>query len=183
MAKFPEIYIIPSGINKNVADVILDEMKNAPLEKSRVTTENPSTRNSLHSWIHTDHWISGMMSHFIYCANINAFEYDLSSWTSKIQYTVYEGKGTGYTWHTDNLHCLYQQNHVRKLSISLCLSSKDDYDGGELQILSGGNEMHTFKMDIGDVIVFPSDYNHRVRPLKSGKRISLVGWMGGPKFK
>ena len=55
------------------------------------------------------------------------------------------------------------------------LSSKDDYEGGEFQVMMG-NKMFSYKMDVGEAIVFPSDCLHRVRPLKSGKRVSLVGW-------
>ena len=46
-----------------------------------------------------------------------------------------------------------------------------------------GTLERNFKMDMGYVIIFPSDSLHRVRPIKSGKRISLVGWYAGPKFK
>ena len=44
-------------------------------------------------------------------------------------------------------------------------------------------KMKTFKPQMGDAIIFPSTTRHRVRPLKSGKRISLVGWYGGPAFR
>ena len=46
-----------------------------------------------------------------------------------------------------------------------------------------GNYQETKKLDYGDVVVFPSIIPHRVRPIKSGKRYSLVGWYGGPPFK
>jgi predicted 2-oxoglutarate/Fe(II)-dependent dioxygenase YbiX len=49
--------------------------------------------------------------------------------------------------------------------------------------MSGPRNMKTISMDVGDVIIFPSDIIHRVRRLKSGKRISLVGWYGGPAFR
>jgi len=183
MSKHEEIYVIPSGISKRVAETICLELENLPLYTSEVTSGNKNVRNSKVSAIPTDHWISGMMYHFIHCANINSFGYDLHFWSGNVQYTVYDGKQTGYAWHTDNLTSAFDKSHVRKLSMSLCLSSDDDYEGGEFQIMVGAYEMQTFKMNCGDVIVFPSDAMHRVRPLKSGKRISLVGWMGGPKFK
>ena len=183
MSKHEEIYVIPSGISKRVAETICLELENIPLDIAEVVSEDKRARNSNVSPILTDHWISGMMSHFIHCANINSFEYDLHFWSSCIQYTVYDGEKTGYDWHTDNLTSVYYQGHVRKLSISLCLSSADDYDGGEFEIIVGKNKTQTFKMNCGDVIVFPSDAVHRVRPLKSGKRTCLVGWMAGPKFK
>ena len=186
MAKVDSIYYIPSGIDKEIAEVIVKSLKKYPLEKAITTVESDTySRNSQVLFLNTDNWIAGMLAHFIHSANNvkGGFNYDLHSWANHIQYTVYDGPGTGYKWHIDHLESAFIPDHFRKLSISLCLSSKDDYDGGELQLLVGANRMKSYKMDCGDVLVFPSDYTHRVRPLKSGKRISLVGWMGGPKFK
>jgi len=43
--------------------------------------------------------------------------------------------------------------------------------------------METFKLKLGECIVFPSIARHRVRPLKSGRRSVIVGWYGGPDFR
>ena len=47
----------------------------------------------------------------------------------------------------------------------------------------GDNKMSTMKPPMGTAIIFSSTTRHRVRPIKSGKRISLVGWYGGPPFR
>ena len=39
------------------------------------------------------------------------------------------------------------------------------------------------KLDVGDAVIFPTDTLHRVTPLKSGKRIVLCSWFGGPNFR
>ena len=41
----------------------------------------------------------------------------------------------------------------------------------------------SFKMPKGTMIVFPSYMWHRVRPVTSGVRKSLVLWIQGPPFK
>ena len=183
MAKNNGLYVIPSGIDKSVSDVIKTQLKNVDLKQSTLRDENIdlSIRSSKTYWVETDHWISGMMSHFINCANVDYFKYDLHNWADKIQYTVYDGPGTGYKWHNDYAPSSKYEGMYRKLSISICLD--DEYEGGELQLLSTSNELHTMKMKCGDVVIFSSDIVHRVRPLKSGYRSSLVGWYGGPKFK
>ena len=33
------------------------------------------------------------------------------------------------------------------------------------------------------MIIFPTYMVHRVKPLKSGTRYSLVGWIGGPHYR
>ena len=182
MSKHDDYYYIPSGIDSKVASVILDQLNGTSLNTGLVNNGDLNSRNSKVGWISTDHWISGMLSHFIYSANNMYYQYELSSWADKIQYTVYDGEKTGYSWHVDVERSNFEVGHTRKLSISLCLSSQDEYEGGEFQVMINGL-MNSKKMNCGDVIVFPSDAMHRVRPLKSGKRISLVGWMGGPNFK
>ena len=183
MAKYNGIYHIPSAINEKVAEVIKEQLFDIPLEQAKVDDNVilEKVRSSNIHWLNTDHWIAGMMAHFVHQANNNSFEYDLYAWSDKIQYTVYDGPGTGYTWHSDQRPSTFYENMWRKLSISLCLSS--DYEGGELQIITYQNYLQTYKMQCGDAVIFSSDMMHRVRPLKSGKRISLVGWMAGPKFK
>ena len=184
MPKINSLYSIPTCITKSVSDVILQELEGSNLEPGTIGPENEilNIRKSSISWIPTDHWVSGMLAHFISCANTNLFNFDLDGWANFVQYTVYNEPGSYYDWHNDLADSEFNPDKVRKLSISLCLSSKDDYEGGEFQILSG-RKMESVKMDIGDAIIFPSDLMHRVRPIKSGKRISLVGWMGGPPFK
>lgn len=189
MSIYNNYYYIPSGIKKEFCDLILDDLKDETLKSSTIKISDSESsidsdiRKSKNLWIATDHWISGMMAHFINCANLNLFKYDLISWKDYIQFTVYEGKGSHYAWHSDFVTDNYDPGMIRKLSISLCLSSKDEYEGGEFQLMSSPREMRTFRMDVGDVIIFPSDMIHRVRPLKSGKRVSLVGWYGGPAFR
>jgi PKHD-type hydroxylase len=192
MSIYNTYYYIPSGVTKEISTLIEKEFSAKDLKTSTIKGKNikgnsstidTDVRKSKNFWIPTDHWVSGMMSHFINCANLNLFNYDLITWNEKIQYTVYEGKGSHYTWHNDFTTDTYVPEMIRKLSISMCLSSKDEYEGGEFQIMISPRKMETFSMDIGDVIIFPSDVMHRVRPLKAGKRVSLVGWYGGPPFK
>ena len=183
MAKTTGLYVIPSGIDREVVEVIKNQLKNVALTQALIREDTPdlSIRNSTIHWINTDHWIAGMLTHFIQVANQSHFQYDLHGWSDRIQYTVYDGPGTGYKWHNDHQPSTYFDNMWRKLSISVCLD--DDYEGGQLQLLDYENTLQTYDMKCGDVIIFSSDMMHRVRPLKSGYRTSLVGWYAGPKFK
>ncbi len=76
-----------------------------------------------------------------------------------------------------------ENNMIRKLTIVMGLSSAKDYGGGEFQIIFPTKKVKTLKFNVGDVIMFPSTIPHRVRPVKWGRRISLVGWYGGPPFR
>lgn len=186
----PDFYYIPTAIDEEVVNVIINQCKNLELVESAIGNHATNSfkfdyeyRKSKNAWITTDNWISGMMKHFIEVANNNLFHYELNSWAEKIQYTVYDENNSHYKWHHDCMESI-NKNQIRKLSISLFLSSPDDYEGGEFQIMHmGESKMLTMKPPLGYAIIFPSTTKHRVRPVKSGKRISLVGWYGGPPFR
>tara|TARA_B100002019_G_C20988945_1_gene459575 strand:+ start:66 stop:650 length:585 start_codon:yes stop_codon:yes gene_type:complete len=194
MQTFPEFYSIPTKIDRDVAELMIKKCETLSLQQSEVfdgVTDKDSplnvhykTRQSLNGWIPTDHWISGIMKHLIEVANTELFHYDISAWSDQIQYTLYDQVNSHYTWHHDICESSFRSDFVRKLSISLLLSDPDDYEGGEFQLMLLGKEkMITFKPALGTAIIFPSTAKHRVRPIKSGKRISLVGWYGGPPFR
>lgn len=183
-------YHFKSGITKEVSEAIQNSFKENELaEKSMVYSRNEmgvtsSIRECKNFWIPNTHWISGMMFHFVNVANQISYNFDLQMWCGDIQYTIYEGSGTYYDWHTD-FSPDFNKDFVRKLSISLMLSSSDDYEGGELELDmgKGDNKNVKFKLDIGDLVVFPSNMWHKVNTITSGKRVCLVGWFGGPPFK
>jgi PKHD-type hydroxylase len=178
-------YYIPSQMSKNICDnIIKDFFDEKHLVKSLVGHKNKfdsKIRSSSNTWLNTDSWVAGMLTHFIMEANNSIFGFDLGGWHDNIQFTVYQPPKDHYNWHIDMMQ-KSKLNFVRKLSIVMCLSSKDDYGGGELQLFHPTKKCSTFKLDAGDVIIFPSIVSHRVKPVTFGKRISLVGWYGGPNF-
>lgn len=181
-----EHYFIPSQMSKEICDnIIKDFLDEEYLEKSLITTKGkfiPQVRLSSHRWLYTDSWVAGMMTHFITMANNAFYDFDLNGWHDQIQFTVYQPPKDHYNWHLDIMH-KPQSNFIRKLSIVMCLSSKDSYGGGELQLFHPTKKLKSFKLDVGDVVIFPSIVSHRVRPVTSGRRVSLVGWYGGPPFR
>ena len=120
-----------------------------------------------------------------------------------IQYTEYD-EGGKYDWHTDQAPPM--QDHrdgvlkVRKISMTLFLNDPSDYEGGEFDVeiwgpkgsigndprfKDKGNEEEryvTFKESKGNAVFFQSDQFHRVRPVISGLRKSLVVWFIGPPY-
>jgi len=65
------------------------------------------------------------------------------------------------------------------------LSEPNDYKGGNFEIWNGDFSKQD-KINIkkkGTVIVFPSFLEHRVTPVTKGKRMSLIGWIQGAKFR
>ena len=63
----------------------------------------------------------------------------------------------------------------------LLTDPETDYTGGNFEINTGGNsEIVPFPK--GRIIAFPSFILHRVTPVTSGTRKSIVIWVTGPKF-
>ena len=87
-------------------------------------------------------------------------------------------KGGHYDWHVDT-GSAYLKQKERKISFSLILN--DNYEGGELEF-KNSDENISLDLNKGDMVTFPSFLEHRVKPVLNGTRISLVGWMVGPKY-
>lgn len=110
--------------------------------------------------------------------NKDTFNFNLNE-IQELQYTEYDESYQGhYDWHTD---IGLKDTSQRKLSISIQLSDSSEYEGGELQINTGGH-IKTCKKTKGTLIVFPSFLLHRVAPVTKGTRRSLVMWVVGPPF-
>ena len=76
---------------------------------------------------------------------------------------------------------------IRELSIEKIDLLKVNIEGGEFDIeIIGPREdirYETLKLSKGSIVIFPSDKWHRVRPVTSGERKSLVTWFRGPPFR
>jgi PKHD-type hydroxylase len=62
------------------------------------------------------------------------------------------------------------------VSFTLFLSAPESYDGGEL-VLDSPAGADTFKLDAGNIIVYPSAMLHHVAPVTRGQRLAAVGWV------
>ena len=62
------------------------------------------------------------------------------------------------------------------LSFTLFLSDADSYAGGELELHSPMGTQ-AIKLPAGCALVYPSDQLHAVRPVESGVRLAIIGWV------
>ena len=62
------------------------------------------------------------------------------------------------------------------LSFTLSLTNKDSYKGGEL-IIETMNSEEKFKLNAGEIILYPSSYLHAVNEVNNGERLVCVGWI------
>lgn len=113
------------------------------------------------------------------CIMINAQKYQFSilGFQTQLQLTQYQ-IGDFYDWHLDFGS---GKSSMRKLSITVQLSDPDEYEGGELELIRPDNKFIMPKTK-GTAIIFPSYLAHRVLPVSSGVRLSIVGWIAGPPY-
>ena len=122
-------------------------------------------------------WIFHRLEHAI--QNLNTFfGFELDGMGEGIQFTEYNAPEGHYNWHCD----VGEWMNIRKLSITVELSDPNDFDGGHLELNPTGKIAQIEKVR-GRATAFPSYMLHRVSPVTSGTRYSLVVWVAGPPFK
>jgi len=78
-----------------------------------------------------------------------------------------------YGRHIDNP---YMCSGRSDLSFTLSLTNKESYKGGEL-IIETMNSEERFKLNAGEIILYPSSYLHAVNEVNNGERLVCVGWI------
>jgi PKHD-type hydroxylase len=112
--------------------------------------------------------------------NTEKFKFNLDKRFQNIQFTKYE-KGDFYKWHVDVGPTA--DTCTRKISLSVQLSDDKLYKGGDLQFGNLDEEVLTASREKGSVTLFPSIIRHRVSPIETGTRYSLVVWATGAPFQ
>ena len=141
-------------------------------------------RNCKIAWIHPykEERIKNLLWYYANRANRDHFNFDLK-YINDIQFTKYEGDvvfPAKYNWHHD-VDWIVDACFHRKLSISLILN--DGYEGGEFEFDSALPQLPPEALKKGSIIAFPSFFTHRVTPVTSGTRYSIVTWVEGPKWR
>jgi PKHD-type hydroxylase len=128
-------------------------------------------------------WIFDRMNAVGFKLNSHYFGFDITP-LQRLQYTLYEEGGGQYDWHID---CFYDSGlnslditYQRKLSVVVVCKTAEE--GGELELVAGPQPWTT-DLPAGKAVAFPSFTLHRVNPIKSGIRKSLVAWFEGPDWR
>jgi len=127
-------------------------------------------RNSKIAWIHP-----GPSTWWLFDRAIMVFKSSLPfNSLQSMQYTVYDSKGSHYDWHRD----IGSGDEIMKARVNvgiLQLSSPSEYKGGVLQIKHQSETIDVMKTK-GMVTTFPIQLEHRVTPVTSGVRKTLIMW-------
>lgn len=84
--------------------------------------------------------------------------------------------GMTYGWHVDEALFPSTPPIRSDLSCTVFLNDPASYDGGELTIQLGAQEL-SYKLTRGDAILYPSTTIHQVAPVTRGVRIAAITWL------
>jgi PKHD-type hydroxylase len=87
--------------------------------------------------------------------------------------------GMSFGNHVDNAVRQIPGTHHRlrtDVSATLFLSSRGDYDGGEL-VVEDTFGTHAVKLEAGDLVIYPAGSLHRVEPVTRGARAAAFFWV------
>lgn len=198
MIDYSNYVILPNAVPRDICEHIKEISETFDFEKGKTGgNDSPNEasisggRESDIAWINYP-WINSLFYGFGFIANKKFFDFDVfNEIPESCQYTKYE-VGQEYSWHYDCWKKTQYSDKQRKLSVILQLTDGGEYTGGDFCVSVpnfefGSNAQNEITIDemrnIGSIIVFPSSLRHRVTPITSGTRKSLVGWIEGTHWR
>jgi PKHD-type hydroxylase len=155
------------------------QTKTAVIQGNR---EDLDYRRSQIAWLDSQDlewsWVFQRLTDVTKQINQQFWQFDLS-YIESLQYTEYHSPDGHYDLHIDMMN---SGIHNRKLSFTVQLTDPEEYQGGDLEFVTGLHADRAHR-DQGTVILFPSYVLHKVSAVTEGARHSLVGWVCGPKFR
>ena len=183
------IIVAKKALSADICNTIIERAKpNFEKALTGATDKTNSVRQSQVSWLngvikHLD--IYTPVCQLIHKVNSEFYHFDLAD-PEPFQITKYDESNKGfYKPHEDGVYDMVpKDNYVRKLSVSIQLTSPENYEGGTFQFPDDVDKFNVEdSMEQGTAIFFPSYMKHGVVPVTKGTRYSLVCWVLGPNFK
>ena len=170
------------------------DLKSATIDEGEINEKIRKTEVIFTS----EEWVYNLVRPYMHDANAAAnWNFDID-YCEQAQFTEYKNGGH-YTWHQDSMPMHIQESigpkgKIRKLSTTIVLSDDNEYEGADFELINTASltpnsedKIEILKEPVfrkkGTIIFFPSSVFHRVTPITSGVRNSLVFWWCGPPFK
>ena len=181
--RFDLWYVVRRMFAQEELEQIVEQMEKLPLNTGRTLAGTDSDyRDSYIKWVpqydqSNWKWLYYRIWKWAKIANDDNWHFDIEGFQDNPQYTMYNGEGSKYDWHTD-----LGGDGIDHRKISMSLLIEDCTEGGVLEF-KRGKENTPIDLKAGDAVFFPSWLMHRVTPVVSGNRTSLVSWISGKPFK
>jgi PKHD-type hydroxylase len=182
-----QFHLFPDKLPENLCKGIIDRAECLPAMDAKFKGESwDSIRISELRWIYRNDQRFADVYNFVRDKFFEANQYfglDIIQDKFPLQFTTYYGNNNGhYDWHQD-VHWPTKTGFDRKLSFILQLSDESEYTDGELEFQHVKDWNPAAFKEKGMMLVFPSVMYHRVKPVTTGKRMSLVSWIEGQPWR
>ncbi len=195
--------IIPGFITPEQVDVLIASALNL---KAEYRTHRGGDAYCTVSWIGHDHAdfqdLTNQLTETVRLHNADLFHIgDLGPLRNQYQYTEYHEAGDAYGWHSDSSDAV-DYLAARRLTVTITMTNASEHVGGGFDLsdhvghssapdagavyesmLSFTEEEQRLLGQKGTLVIFPSNRIHRARPLVSGTRKVLVGWISASDEK
>lgn len=180
-------YFYNHVFSKDECETILALKETHPTSESRVVGTTPggvldtTIRNSRSTYLNLNdpekYWIAQRLGPLVKTTNDAYFKFKVAAFSGSqiIEYNP----DSFYDWHID---VGVGPTASRKLSVVVFLAPDSAYEGGRLEIQSGNRIPEQVPQGQGTLVIFPSYLLHRVAPVTTGVRNTLVTWLHGPCF-
>lgn len=177
----PDFLCFHSGFSNKQLDDIIQYYRSLGLEEATTigNTNGKSFRVAevnLMEYNSDSLWIYERIIQLVEKAN-QQFKFNLDYIVEEPQFIEYK-PGAHIDWHMDRNPI----SAIRKLNLSIQLSNPSDYEGGDL-LFNRGDQIIKMPRDRGSISFFPSFALHKVSPVTSGVRNSIICWITGPAFQ
>ena len=184
--KFP--LQVMNAVRRAISETELDWQESKVVNDEKLDVDNKLLRSSQQVWIR-DFKLNSELMQLVRQINQDAGWFLNINDVEPVQFGIYP-EGGFYDWHVDQhghfIPNMQGKPSTRKISMSLFMNEPDEYEGGEfdLEVFKPSTKPRykTFSLKKGDAIFFSSTQWHRVRPVKSGVRKSIVAWFTGPPY-
>ena len=131
--------------------------------------QTKTTRKSSIGWISDLEFLNKRLTNKLReTFNINGMEV---TGIGPFQFTEYK-EGEYFDWHTDSNDTVYRDRFT-----SIVIQLNNEYTNGILEIKNLKGELVPIENKIGTLYIFNSRLLHRVTPVTTGTRYSLVNWV------
>jgi PKHD-type hydroxylase len=162
------IDIFENFLSAEECDIILNKCKEK-LTLSDDITPDKTLRKSSIGWISDLGFLNERLTNKLKeTFNINGMEV---TGLDPFQFTEYKEEEY-FHWHTDSTTTTFRERFT-----SIVIQLNNTYEGGILEIKNIKGELVPIENKIGTLYIFNSRLLHRVTPVVSGIRYSLVNWV------
>ena len=170
---------IPNVLNKEDISVIQDLMATANFHEGTASAGSEARRVKNNHEMFVSEVEKQRLDNLVMGKLVRNPTYIAAAFAKRIATPFYAkySEGMSYGKHIDDpLMGPPNQRYRTDISITIFLNDPEDYDGGELSIITAFGEQQV-KLKAGDAALYPSSSTHRVAEVTRGERLVAVTWL------